>query len=153
PSSPPGSGSGTSPLPRRTPLIAEVDRNPRGGTVTTATGGETAGGSHKPTAQGGPAPRGREEPPRPPARPQTGGGPPRLADPLPAEAATQVATVVRPGAAAAVATTFSFPLTLMLAVLAFLLVQRYVDRRDPKLRAAPRSTAEGLVEFKDEEGL
>jgi len=44
-------------------------------------------------------------------------------------------------------------LTLMLAVLGFLLVQRYVDRRDPKLRAAPRSTADGLVEFKDEEGL
>jgi hypothetical protein len=76
-----------------------------------------------------------------------------IADRVLAEAATQVATIVRPGAAAAVATTFSFPLTLMLAVLVFLLVQRYVDRRDPKLRAAPRSTADGLIEFKDEEGL
>ena len=76
-----------------------------------------------------------------------------IADRVLAQAASQVAAVVRPGAAAAVATTFSFPLALMLAVLVFLLVQRYVDRRDPKLRAAPRSTAESLVEFKDEEGL
>jgi hypothetical protein len=91
--------------------------------------------------------------PRPPAGPGSLLDPIVIADRVLAEAATQVAAVVRPGAAAAVATTFSFPLTLMLAVLAFLLVQRYVDRRDPKLRAAPRSTAEGLVEFKDEEGL
>jgi len=76
-----------------------------------------------------------------------------IADQVLAEAATQVATIVRPGAAAAVATSFSFPLALMMAVLVFLLVQRYVDRRDPKLRAAPRSTAEGLVQFRDEEGL
>jgi hypothetical protein len=61
--------------------------------------------------------------------------------------------VVKPAAAAAVASTFSFPLTLMIAVLLFLLVQRHMDARDPKLRAAPRTTAEALLEFQDEDGL
>ncbi len=69
------------------------------------------------------------------------------------EAAVQVAVVVKPAAAAAVATTFSFPLALMVAVLLFLFVQRYLDARDPKLRAAPRSMADALVEFQDEERL
>jgi hypothetical protein len=69
------------------------------------------------------------------------------------EAATRVSTVVKPVAAAAVATTFTFPLVLMLAVLLFLLVQRRLDDRDPKLRAAPRSTAEALLEFEDEDRL
>ena len=41
----------------------------------------------------------------------------------------------------------------MLAVLVFLLVQRFVDGRDPKLRAAPRSAGEALLEFRDEDGL
>ena len=61
--------------------------------------------------------------------------------------------MVKPAAAAAVATTFSFPLALMVAVLLFLFVQRYLDARDPKLRAAPRSMADALVEFQDEERL
>ena len=69
------------------------------------------------------------------------------------EAAVRVAVVVKPAAAAAVATTFSFPLILMMAVLLFLLVQRRLDARDPKLRAAPRSAADSLLEFKDEDGL
>jgi hypothetical protein len=69
------------------------------------------------------------------------------------EAAVQVSTVVKPAAAAAVATSFGFPLILMLAVLFFLLIQRRLDDRDPKLRAAPRSTAEALLEFEDEDRL
>ncbi len=69
------------------------------------------------------------------------------------EAAVRISTVVKPAAAAAVATTFSFPLILMLAVLLFLVLQRRLDDRDPKLRAAPRSTAEALLEFEDEDRL
>lgn len=76
-----------------------------------------------------------------------------IADTVISEAVVRVGTVVKPAAAAAVATTFSFPLTLMIAVLAFLLVQRFIDARDPKLRAAPRFTAESLLEFEDEDGL
>jgi len=66
---------------------------------------------------------------------------------------TTVGSVVKPAAAAAVATTFSFPLALMLAVLIFLLGQSFLDRRDPKLRAAPDSTAETSVPFEEEEKL
>jgi hypothetical protein len=52
-----------------------------------------------------------------------------------------------------VASTFSFPLALMLAVLLFLLVQRQLDHRDPKLRAAPRTLADALLAFEDEDRL
>jgi hypothetical protein len=69
------------------------------------------------------------------------------------EALVRVAMVVKPKAAAAVATTFTFPLVLMIAVLLFLLAQGFLDRRDPKLRKAPRSTADVVIEFKEEERL
>ena len=85
--------------------------------------------------------------------PEPGLDPALIADTVIAEAAVRVGTVVKPAAAAAVASTFSFPLTLMIAVLLFLLVQRHMDARDPKLRAAPRTTAEALLEFQDEDGL
>ncbi len=52
--------------------------------------------------------------------------------------------------AANVATSFGFPMALALAVLLFLLVQGPLDARDPKLRAAPRSMSDTLVEFVDE---
>jgi hypothetical protein len=68
-------------------------------------------------------------------------------------AADQVSRVVRPAAAAAVATTFSFPLALMLAVLVFLLVQNRVDERDPKLRVAPQTSGDTVVKFRDEVDL
>jgi hypothetical protein len=61
--------------------------------------------------------------------------------------------VVKPAAAAAVASTFTFPLALMVAVLVFVVAQSRVDHRDPKLRAAPRSTAETLLPFEDEVAL
>lgn len=60
---------------------------------------------------------------------------------------------VRPEAAAKVATTFGFPLVLMLAVLLFLVIQDLIDRRDPKLRAAPRTVTETLQKFRDEDEL
>jgi hypothetical protein len=135
PTSPPGSGSGTIKVPRPAPPIADVGGSP----VSRAGQGKSSVSS--PTA------------PRPQVAPGSPLDPLLIADQVITQAASQVAAVVRPAAAAAVATTFGFPLTLMLAVLVFLLVQRYVDRRDPKLRAAPRSTAEGLLEFKDEERL
>jgi len=68
-------------------------------------------------------------------------------------AAEQVGLYVRPEAVAAVATEFSFPLALALAVLAFLVVQHRVDRRDPKLRIAPHSIVETLVQFQGEDQL
>jgi hypothetical protein len=69
------------------------------------------------------------------------------------DAAIRVAGLVKPAAAAAVATTFSFPLILMLAVLLFLVVQRHLDRRDPKLRASSRTGADAILEFQEEEHL
>ncbi len=69
------------------------------------------------------------------------------------EAVDQVATVVKPAAVATVATTFGFPFALMIAVLLFLLVQSRLDRRDPKLRAAPLRATETTVEFEDEDVL
>jgi hypothetical protein len=68
-------------------------------------------------------------------------------------AVSTVSTVVKPGAAAVVATTFSFPLALMLAVILFLVVQSRLDDRDPKLRAAPHSAADTMLDFHDEETL
>jgi hypothetical protein len=52
-----------------------------------------------------------------------------------------------------VATTFGFPLALMIAVLTFLLVQGFLDARDPKLRKAPRSKADVVLQFQEEEHL
>jgi hypothetical protein len=65
-------------------------------------------------------------------------------------AADQAAVIVKPAAAAAVASSFAFPLLLMLIVVFFLVVQPRMDGRDPKLRKAPRTTGETLVEFEEE---
>lgn len=64
-----------------------------------------------------------------------------------------VERAVRPEAAARVATTFGFPLALMVAVLLFLVVQDQVDRRDPKLRRAPRTVTDTMQKFRDEDEL
>jgi hypothetical protein len=64
--------------------------------------------------------------------------------------AATVGPTVQPAAVAAVASTFGFPLALMLAVLLFLVVQSRFDGRDPKLRAAPLTTAETYLPFADE---
>ena len=60
---------------------------------------------------------------------------------------------VQPKAAVVVATSFGFPLLLMLAVIGFLLVQGYLDRRDPKLRMAPASSDELIVPFTEDAEL
>ncbi|HEX9737663.1 MAG TPA: hypothetical protein VGA91_00390 [Candidatus Limnocylindria bacterium] len=65
----------------------------------------------------------------------------------------QVATVVKPEAAALVATAFSFPLLLMVAVVCFLIGQGWIDARDPKLRSAPRTRQDMVLTFQDEEEL
>ena len=64
-----------------------------------------------------------------------------------------VGLILRPEAALAVATEFTFPMALALAVLIFLVVQDQVDRRDPKLRVAPQHTADTFVRFEPEEAL
>jgi hypothetical protein len=64
-----------------------------------------------------------------------------------------IGRAVSPEAAAQVAKTFSFPLALMLAVLLFLIVQGRVDRRDPKLRAAPMTFLDTMVRFREEDDL
>ena len=68
-------------------------------------------------------------------------------------AVEQVVRAVRPEAAVAVATEFGFPLALAFAVLAYLVIQGQIDRRDPKLRVAPQNAVETLVTFKTEEEL
>jgi hypothetical protein len=65
----------------------------------------------------------------------------------------QVGRVLKPEAAAVVAVTFGFPLVLNIAVVLFLLVQGWVDARDPKLRVAPQTATETVVAFQDEEQL
>jgi len=70
-----------------------------------------------------------------------------------ATVADRVGATVKPAAAVAVATTFSFPLLLMLAVLLFLLGQAHLDHRDPKLRVAPMTAAETTVTFEEEADL
>ena len=67
--------------------------------------------------------------------------------------ADTVDTVVKPRAAAVVATTFTFPLALMILVVVFLVVQPRVDRMDPKLRAAPGTASDTLLGFEDEDAL
>jgi len=62
-----------------------------------------------------------------------------------------VGLIIRPEAALAVATEFTFPLALAIAVLLFLVVQDQVDRRDPKLRAAPKSQSDTFIRFEPEE--
>jgi hypothetical protein len=64
---------------------------------------------------------------------------------------SQGGATVKP--AAIIATTFGFPLILMLAVLFFLLIQSRMDDRDPKLRVAPLTVAEMVLPFRDEEQL
>jgi hypothetical protein len=86
----------------------------------------------------------------------TGSGPVDLGDVfdyVADAAADQAAVIVKPAAAAAVASSFAFPLLLMLIVLFFLVVQPRMDGRDPKLRNAPRSTGENLVQFEEEGAL
>ncbi|MEX0631109.1 MAG: hypothetical protein WEE67_09125 [Chloroflexota bacterium] len=110
-----------------------------------------------------PTTAGLQPPPPAPLAPPTDGGsavpPPNAL--LPADvvggvlaaAVEQVANVVKPEAAALVATAFSFPLLLMVAVVCFLIGQGRVDARDPKLRAAPRTPRDMVLTFQDEEEL
>ena len=107
----------------------------------TAQGNSTAGST------------GGDRKPSEPAAPIPGLDPGVIAGSVINEAAVRVSAVVKPAAAAAVATTFSFPLILMAAVVFFLLLQRRMDDHDPKLRAAPRATADVMLEFQDEDGL
>jgi hypothetical protein len=66
--------------------------------------------------------------------------------------AERIGPTVQPAAVAAVASTFGFPLALMLAVLLFLIIQSRLDNSDPKLRSAPLTTAETYLPYVDEVG-
>ena len=81
------------------------------------------------------------------------GGPVGAVGQVVTAAVEYVALVVRPDAAVAVAAEFTFPIALAVAVLAFLVIQGQVDRRDPKLRIAPQHVQETLVVFRMEEEL
>jgi hypothetical protein len=65
---------------------------------------------------------------------------------------SEAAKLVKPEVAAAVATTFGFPLGLAIVVVLFLAVQTRLDHRDPKLRAVALSETE-MVEFESEDEL
>jgi hypothetical protein len=86
-----------------------------------------------------------------PAVVRAGGGPVDLVGGIVRIVADQIAPTVKPAAVAAVASTFGFPLALMLAVLLFLIVQSRIDNRDPKLRSAPLTEADTLLPYADEE--
>jgi tetrahydromethanopterin S-methyltransferase subunit D len=85
--------------------------------------------------------------------PEAASGPAAMVGQVVGAAVEQVVRAVRPEAAVAIATEFSFPLALALAVLAYLVIQGQIDRRDPKLRVAPQNVVETLVTFKTEEEL
>jgi hypothetical protein len=154
------------PTPEPTPVATPVPTpDPNDARGTTSTGG--AGGLYpSPTpptgiALGGPRPA---DPPGSGGGSSSGGGtsavppstrtgPTGIVDAVMLGVVAQVAFVVQPAAAVAVASTFSFPLVLMLAVLLFLFIQSEVDRRDPKLRAAPRTVAETVIPFEEEDEL
>jgi hypothetical protein len=86
-----------------------------------------------------------------PAIVRSGGGPVDLVGGIVRTVAEQIGPTVKPAAVAAVATTFGFPLALMLAVLLFLIVQWRFDDRDPKLRSAPLTEADTLLPYADED--
>jgi hypothetical protein len=66
---------------------------------------------------------------------------------------SEAAKLVKPEVAAAVATTFGFPLGLAIVVVLFLAVQTRLDHRDPKLRAAANADSELMMQFESEDEL
>jgi hypothetical protein len=111
---------------------------------------QSDGGSFEPTA---PMPQPVPVGPAPgrPAPNPTGLSPFDVLGSVVTGAVLNVGMVIQPAAALAVASEFTFPLALAIAVLLYLVVQDQVDRRDPKLRAAPRTNAETLIRFEPEE--
>ena len=67
--------------------------------------------------------------------------------------AVGVTKVVKPAAAASVATTFSFPLALMAIVALFLIAQPRMDRQDPRLRALTAANDDTEIGFEEEDRL
>ncbi len=63
----------------------------------------------------------------------------------------QATNVLKQPEVGAAVQTFGFPIGLLLAVLAFLVIQNRLDRRDPKLRAAPLTDADTLLPFELED--
>ncbi len=61
--------------------------------------------------------------------------------------------MVKPTVAAAVVSTFSFPLALMVFVFVFLIAQSRVDRLDPKLRQRADPHGDLMLGFEEEDLL
>jgi hypothetical protein len=80
-------------------------------------------------------------------------GPAEVVGRIVAGAAAEVSKVVRPAAAAALATSFGFPLILMVIVIGFLVIQPRLDYRDPKLRGASQKESETVMTFEEEAAL
>jgi hypothetical protein len=126
--------------------------------VTAGPIGPPDAGPTDPGSQPLPAPEPATAPQPGPATapaPETGanGGPVGIVQSALSGAAKELGKVVQPAAAAALASTFTFPLALMVAVLLFVVCQSRLDQRDPKLRMAPRSIADTLVGFEEEGNL
>ena len=135
-SQPPAAAPGAAPPPSG-PQLSETDES----------AGLPPGGGLAPIAQ--PDPVG-PAPDRPALAP-TALGPLDFLGGFVTGAIGNVGLIIRPDAAIAVATEFTFPLALAIAVLLFLVVQDQVDRRDPKLRAAPKSQGDTFIRFEAEE--
>ena len=102
----------------------------------------------------GPQPVGGDtDPVAAPVAPEVAGATDNILGQIWSAATDGIGRAVSPEAAAQVAKTFGFPLALMMAVLLFLIVQDRVDRRDPKLRAAPMSFLDTMVRFAEEDDL
>lgn len=121
--------------------------------VTTGNGVRSATPGTAPTVAAPAAPAAPELPSEPAVAVESGAVVGGVFGQIVGVAAEQVGRYVHPEAVAIVAAEFTFPLVLALGVLAFLVVQHRVDRRDPKLRLAPQNVVETLVQFQGEDQL
>jgi hypothetical protein len=154
PAATPTSAPSSKPSPKPTPSpspTADPTPSPRTASDSTAAGGSTSGPAD-PTSGSGPA--GEPAPrPLPPRIDAVRGEPPATVHAVVDDVAKQIRAAVDPVAVVAVASTFTFPLSLMAVVLLFLLVQGRLDGRDPKVRTARRGTADATVPFVEESDL
>ncbi len=144
------------PEPTPEPAVAQPKRTAEPAEPDPMSSGPIPQRTSRPEAQAeAPAPVTEPAPPPPAAPADTAApiGPGSVVSEFVTAAVEQMARVVRPEAAIAVATEFTFPLVLALAVLVFLVIQGHVDRRDPKLRLAPQHVVETYLEFQGEEQL
>lgn len=139
----------TTPRPRQRAAPSSAGNAPTAGTQTSSTASPVliaGGGSSGPRATPGAALAGGS------SAGSAASPPPRQPDGLGA-ATFSGGSIIKLEAAAAVATSFGFPIALMVAVALFLILQPRLDERDPKLRKAPRTYGELLLPFEREVDL